>query len=95
MDYDTHCPIVYQKETFKALNIFNWEKPYAIGIKTAYANIAQLKGEFYPDLKFKTTIGDISNRLYFSTGDNCNLAPLHKIYPHKSKFEKWHLINWP
>lgn len=82
-DYDTHCPIWYNKENFAKLAQLDWNRPHGYGIKTSYCYLNKLEGEYYPDLKFKITIGDINNRLYFSTGDNCNLSPLNKIYPNR------------
>jgi hypothetical protein len=88
MDYDTHCPIWYEKEKFKNLAQLNWNKPHGYGIKTSYCSLNNLTGTYYPDLKFRQTIGDIEGRLYFST-DNCtNLTPLKDLFPVKSKFER-------
>lgn len=87
-DYDTHCPIVYKKEMFEKLEGLEWNKPHGYGIKTSYCILNGLEGEYYPDLKFRQVIGDISNRLYFSTDDSTNLYPLLKLFPDKSKFEK-------
>ena len=88
MDYDTHCPIWYEKDAFKELSQLDWTKPYGYGIKTSYCNLNNINGTYYPDLKFKTTIGDIADRLYFSTSDDCNLSTLELLYPNKSKFEQ-------
>lgn len=87
-DYDTHCPIYYEKEKFNKLSILDWDKPHGYGIKTSYVYLNKLQGEFYPDLKFRQTIGNIEGRLYFSTDDCTNLIPLKIIFPNKSRFEK-------
>lgn len=87
-DYDTHCPIWYDKEKFKQLTAMDWNKPHGYGIKTSYCMLNKLEGQYYPDLKFRRTIGNIENRLYFSTNDSCDLNPLKAIYPVKSKFER-------
>lgn len=87
-DYDTHCPIWYEKDKFAKLAALDWNKPHGYGIKTSYVYLNKLEGEYYPDLKFRQTIGNIDGRLYFST-DNCtNLTPLKELFPHKSKFER-------
>jgi hypothetical protein len=88
MDYDTHCPIWYNREMFSKLATLDWNKPHGYGIKTSYCALNNLQGEYYPDLKFDRAIGDITGRLYFSTGDNCNLDGLKKLFPNKSKFER-------
>lgn len=87
-DYDTHCPIVYEKEAFLRLKTLNWNKPFGYGIKSSYAAINGLKGEFYQDVKFSRVVGDFKGRKYISTLDGCDLRPLNAVYPNKSKFER-------
>ena len=87
-DFDTHCPIVYEKEAFLKLKNLNWCKPFGYGIKTSYCEINGIKGEYYPDVKFTKVVGDITNRKYITTLDGCDLRPLDAVYPNKSKFEK-------
>lgn len=87
-DYDTHCPIWYTKDKFEQLAQLDWNKPHGYGIKTSYCYLNELEGEYYEDLKFMRTIGNIENRLYFSTRDSCNLDPLKSLFNVKSKFER-------
>ena len=87
-DYDTHCPIHYNKEMFAKLETLDWNKPHGYGIKSSYCALNNLVGTFYPDLKFRHKIGDIEGRLYFSTDDSCDLSKLKEILPNRSKFEK-------
>lgn len=88
MDFDTHCPIVYNKENFAKLEALDWNKPHGYGIKTSYCMLNGIVGGFYPDLKFRHTIGDIEGRMYFSTDDSCDLSKLKEIYKNRCKFEK-------
>lgn len=88
MDYDTHCPIWYKRSMFEKLKELNWSKPHGYGIKTSYCMLNGLEGEYYPDLKFRQTIGNIENRLYFSTDDCTNLEPLKALFPKPSRFER-------
>ena len=87
-DFDTHCPIWYNNERFKALSQLDWTIPHGYGIKTSYCTLNGIEGEYYPDLKFRDTIGDLTNRLYFSTSNETNLLPLKNLLTNKSKFEK-------
>lgn len=86
-DFDTHCPIFYGKQQFEKLLCLDWTKPHGYGIKTAYCAANNIEGEYYPDLKFNTVIGDVTGRLYFTIEDDCQLVELKKIFPDKSKFE--------
>ncbi len=88
MDFDTHCPIWYDKEAFLRLKELDWSKEHGYGIKTSYCALNGIAGQFYEDLQFYDKIGDYSGRLYFSTNDNCQLQGLHKIFKEKCKFEK-------
>lgn len=88
-DYDTHCPIWYERDKFAKLAALDWDRHYAYGIKTAYCVLNGIAGEHYPDLKFtaKVIISQTKGRPYFSTSDSCDIRPLAQLYPNKSKFE--------
>lgn len=97
-NYDTHCPIVYNKAMFKeAMSKCNWSRPYGYVIKSMYANYHGLKGTYYMDCKIRdaqevdSIIGCIANRLYFTVDDaafnyNMRTVLLNK-FPNKSKYE--------
>lgn len=87
-DFDTHCPIWYEKENFEKLWKLDWTVPHGYGIKTSYCAANNIAGEFYPDMKFMDKIGDLTNRLYISTDDNCILNGFEKLFPYKSRFER-------
>lgn len=88
-DFDTHCPIIYEKQKFERLKQLDWSKTFGYAIKTSYVYLNHLQhdGTFYEDSKFMLEIGNVKNRKYFSTGDNCNFKMLPLIYPNKSKYE--------
>lgn len=87
-DFDTHCPIFYGKQQFEKLLHLDWTKMHGYGIKTAYCAANNIEGEYYPDLKFNTVIGDTTGRLYFTIEDGCQLVELKKLFPLPCKFEK-------
>lgn len=98
-DYDTHCPIVFNKKKFiDTVGSMEWFKPYGFGIKSIYCNLNGLGGEYYPDMKimnpnqFKNQIDSILTRKYFSTSDKAMtegvIRKLESFYPKKSKYEK-------
>lgn len=97
-DFDSHCPIVYQKELFiRTMSMADWSKPWGYGIKSLYCNLTGTKGEYYPDLKIKQALPlasletMIADRLYFSIDDralNSSMVTLlNEIYPQQSNYE--------
>lgn len=86
-DFDTHCPIWYDKEKFEKLTVLDWGKLWGYGIKSSYCAVNEIEGEYYPDLKFMDKIRDYTDRLYFTVDDNCQLQGLQQLFPSKSKFE--------
>lgn len=96
-NYDTHCPIVYNKRLFQNLEELDWTKKWGYCIKTMYCGINGKKGEFYPDLKIKDQESPemikrlIANRPYFSIGDKAvgpgMLQVLRELYPDRSIYE--------
>lgn len=97
-NYDTHCPIVYNKRLFRNLEDLDWSKKWGYCIKTAYCGANGLRGEFYPDLKIRgqhsaeSIRRAIAGRQYFSTDNNAwgqSLRQvLEELYPEPSKYEK-------
>lgn len=89
-DYDTHCPIWYERNQFEKLAALDWNRNYAYGIKTAYCVLNGITGEYYPDLKFRDRVNldKVKGRPYFSTSDCCDIRPLQQLYPNKSKYER-------
>jgi hypothetical protein len=98
VDFDTHSPIVYWKETFiRVINRVDWSKHWGYGIKSLYCNLAGIEGELYPDLKLKahfsydTLRNLIIDRQYFSIDDrainNDLLQIFNELYPQKSIYE--------
>lgn len=91
-DYDVHCCIYYEREKFKALEVFQAE----CIIKSAYGNFHELESTAMPDFKINSKMtpeeikGAIKNRPYFSTGPQglkYALPVLAELFPLKSKFE--------
>jgi hypothetical protein len=87
-DFDTHCPIVYNSESFiKAFNGLTFPY-YGYCIKTVYCKRNGIEGSFYPDRKIKDESEFDPNRQYFSTGANFKgLELMEKLYLEKSSFE--------
>lgn len=96
--FDTHCPILYNKYRFMLLNRVDWAKPYGYGIKSLYANINRIEGQYHPDNKIfpseqntKRLIEKIQSAPYFSTS---SLVPqpqkeiIMNLYPSPSPYEK-------
>jgi hypothetical protein len=97
LHYDTHTPLLYEKEKFKALEIFTAD----CIIKSAYCNFHKIKGKEYPDLKINrkmepNLLKDIIKTAQdyaapcFSTGPQglqSALPVLEELYPTKSKYE--------
>lgn len=90
--WDVHCPIIYERNKFRALEVFTGE----CIIKSMYSNFHEICGEYMPDFKVnrKMSVEDIklaiSDRPYFSTGPSgliyC-LPVLNELFPLKSKYE--------
>ncbi len=97
LNYDTHCPIIYNAEKYLKL-MGGIEFPgFGYCIKSMYANRAGIVGEYYPDLKLGKPDTDleiktaIAGRMYFSisaktTGDLLE-SVLAELYPEKSFWE--------
>ncbi len=95
LNYDTHCPIVYNSELYlKYLGRVEFPA-FGYCIKSMYANQARLIGGYYPDLKLgRLEDGwqdQLKDRLYFSIavkscGDELERY-LQSIYPDKSPWE--------
>lgn len=101
VDFDTHFPIIYNKEKF--LSIFthkcvNWDQPFGYVIKSLYTNMAGIEGEFGGDCKIHHSMtyeeikNKIGNKAFFSTSDRClnedMMRFLNEQYQHKSKYER-------
>lgn len=100
LDYDVHCPISFNKESF--INSFEvlpepWPD-HGYGIKSYYSNSILREGTEARDLKFTEPAvrGEILYKLegreWFSIGDRCLLEGdmfkvLEELYPLKSKYE--------
>lgn len=98
-NYDCHCPIVFNKELFKAVALVDWSKWYGYCLKTLYCGINNIQGEFIEDIKIryphtKDEIKEqIAGRKWFSIGDRCfqpggMLDVLNELYPNKSRYEQ-------
>jgi|688.fasta_scaffold88607_1 hypothetical protein len=99
--FDTHCPIVYNRWRFGALQKADWDIPHGYGIKSLYANMNHIEGIYQPDNKIfssednhKRIMGKINRYPFFSTDF---ISPPHQkaqreiiqsIYSKKSKYEK-------
>lgn len=102
LDFDIHCPVVYNKRLFK--NIFSrlpekWPE-YGYGIKSFYNNHGSDLTNWVPreDLKFSEPLMKesiyrvLEGRPWFSIGDKCLRSGgmkevLQELYPDKSKYE--------
>lgn len=98
-NFDTHCPIVYNKERFIAtVGAADWSVKWGYGIKSLYCGLNGIPGEYYPDLKIRENLASgkikelIAGRPYFSMDDKAReggmLKVLQELYPKKSKHEK-------
>lgn len=101
LDFDTHFPIVYNKKKF--LDTFvckdvNWDRPFGYIIKSLYANMAGIEGEFGGDCKihhkmsYQELTDKIGSKTFFSTSDKClnedMMRFLNEKYQQKSKYER-------
>lgn len=96
LDYDLHCPIIYNKSLFRSSMPKEWPT-YGYAIKSTYCNINKVSGMRYTDLKIRQVMTEeqieklIQDRPFFSIGDKCLYGQmfqmLEKLYPIKSKYE--------
>lgn len=97
-NYDTHCPIIYNKQKFLAtFDPIDFDIPFGYGIKSMYANLNDVNGEYMPDCKFtgKNTKEEVKERCIGRHIISCNETSLRhglgeylkEILPHKSTFE--------
>jgi len=101
LDFDTHFPIIYNKDKF--INTFvgnnlNWQQPFGYVIKSLYCNLNDIKGEFGGDCKIQSKLSyeeiqkKIEGRTFFSTSDGCMndamIRTLEELYGEPSKYEK-------
>lgn len=100
-DFDTHFPILYNKKdfcTFVCNKELNWDQDFGYVIKSLYANLAGIKGEFGGDCKIQKSmtydeiVAKIGDKKFFSTSDGCMNADMIKFleekYPNKSSYER-------
>lgn len=101
LDYDTHFPILYNKEKFSRTFVhsdLNWDQPYGYTIKSIYANMLEVNGEYGGDCKiqmamtYEEIVKKIGDKTFFSTSDGCMNADMIKYleenYPNKSQYER-------
>lgn len=100
LNFDTHCPIVFDKEIFiRTVPAADWSKPWGYGIKSLYCAMAGIDGEHYQDLKIKQAWPLESLRLLindrpsFSIDDrglnDAMVKLLAELYPQKSTYESY------
>lgn len=90
MNYDTHCPILFNKERFlRSVGTVCWLKPFGYGVKTLYCCMNGINGEYYQDCKTDSPLTIPEGRLYFSShkGSSQMWRYLDAIFPNKSKYE--------
>lgn len=95
LNFDTHCPIIYNKQYFlHTFTNINWNLYYGYGIKTLYSAFNHIEGIYEKDCKInnKTNtemLAKISGRDWFSTGaiSKGMLEVFEQLYPQKSKYE--------
>jgi hypothetical protein len=98
IDFDVHCPIIYNKQRFgRIFDHLVWPD-YGFLIKSTYCNKLNIEGISCTDLKFKGAmeryhiLDCIAGREWFSVGDRTlqggdMLKVLEELYPNKSYFE--------
>lgn len=98
-NYDTHCPILFNKERFmRSVAVADWSKLYGYCMKTLYCVMNGIQGEHVEDLKIRMPlryheiIRLIAGRKWFSIGDRCFAKGgmedvLKDLYTNKSKYE--------
>lgn len=98
LNYDLHCPIIYNKAKFiEIMQDVDWSVSNGYVIKSLYANMVGVENQFMSDNKINSDITDkefekiISTRHIFSIGERGLTDELkgriEKLYPTKSKFE--------
>ena len=100
LDYQLHCPIVYNKTMFQSLKDYYGPAlsiQYGFAIKSVYCNHFEIPGVPYTDLKIKEPLSyqqiadAVENRAFFSIGNRALSGGikqyLQDIYPLKSKYE--------
>lgn len=100
LNYDTHAPIIYNKEAFiEIMSQFDWKAARdGFVVKSAYANVMQVGGLYQPDCKIDSPMlysrikDKVDNRDFFNIGDlglnDHMIAFLADKYPDKSAWEK-------
>lgn len=98
LNFDIHCPIVYNKEKFiRVMDQYDWTVYSGYVIKSLYCNTLGIKGTEMPDLKIKSRMDCFklealtTGRKFFSIYDEA-IGPdlttyLYYLYPNKSKWE--------
>lgn len=99
-NYDTHCPILFNKERFmRSAALADWSKWYGYCLKTLYCVMNGIEGEYMDDIKIRMPLKVdminqiIAGRSWFSIGDRCFTdngmkEVLQSLYPTPSRFEK-------
>lgn len=99
-NYDTHCPILFNKEKFlNTVAVADWSKWYGYCVKTVYCVLNGIEGEYVDDLKIRMPLKAdeikrlIASRTWFSIGDRCFTDNgmkdvLQELYPKPSKYER-------
>jgi hypothetical protein len=99
LDFDIHCPIVYnRRKLLSAFHDMNWPE-FGYGIKSMYCKRIGITGSFCNDLKIDEILPMqeieriTKDRKWFSIGDSSLVAGdmkkfLQKTYPYASKYEK-------
>lgn len=101
LDFDTHFPIVYNKKKFIdtfVCNDIDFDRPFGYVIKSIYANMNYIEGEFGGDCKIQRAMNyeeiksKIKDKKFFSTSDG-SINPdmvrfLDELYPVPSRFER-------
>lgn len=98
LNYDIHCPIIYEGNKFLQLKIKYPKQDMGYLIKSLYCNTFDIVGEEMTDLKFNAGLSTelyrekIGERHIFSMGNGAYCRNfwllMENLYPHKSKFEK-------
>lgn len=98
-NYDTHCPIVFNKQKFMdTVAQVDWSKWYGYCLKTLYCVLNGIEGEYMEDIKIRVPLSypeiieQIAGRKWFSIGDRCFTENgmkkvLEDLYSNKSKYE--------
>ncbi len=100
-DYDSHCPILFNKQRFMntVYKMVDWNQWYGYCMKTLYCVLNGISGTLMEDLKIRLPLKadeikqQIHGRNWFSIGDKCFTDNgmsdvLAELYPHPSKYEQ-------